>query len=76
MKVTFAAPTATNGAAITLYTVSCTSSNGGAAKTKTGHASPITDTGLGAGKQYTCTVKATNSRGVGPASTPSAAVTA
>jgi hypothetical protein len=75
LRVTFTAP-ANNGAAITKYTVACTSSNSGVAGTKTGTASPITVTALTAGKTYSCTVKATNSRGTGPASASSTAVTA
>jgi hypothetical protein len=65
-----------NGAAITSYTVTCASSNGGVTKTQTGTASPITVTGLTAGKSYTCRVSATNSRGTGPLSNPSAAINA
>ncbi len=75
LKVTFAAP-ANNGAAITSYTVSCASSNGGVTKNKTGTASPITVTTLTTGKSYQCRVSATNSRGAGPFSNPSAAVNA
>jgi flagellar hook assembly protein FlgD/PKD repeat protein len=75
LAVTFAAPV-NNGAAITGYTATCTSTNSGVTKTKTGTASPLTVTGLSAGKAYTCTVVATNSRGTGPPSPTSAAVTA
>jgi PKD repeat protein len=75
LKVTFPAP-ATNGAAITGYTSTCTSTNSGVTKTNTGTASPLTVTGLTAGKTYTCTVVATNSRGTGPPSPASVAVTA
>jgi hypothetical protein len=75
LKVTFTAP-ATNGAAITGYTATCTSTNSGVTKTNTGTASPLTVTGLTAGKTYTCTVVATNSRGTGPPSPASVAVTA
>ena len=48
LKLTFTAP-ATNGAAVSGYTASCSSTNGGTAKTKAGTASPITVTGLSAG---------------------------
>jgi len=75
LKVSFG-PSPPNGATVTSYTVSCTSSNGGVAKSKVGSASPITVTGLTTGKTYTCTVKGTNSRGAGPPSLPSAPVTA
>lgn len=75
LRNTFAAPSG-NGAPITSFTATCTSTNGGATKSKVGSASPITVTGASAGKLYTCRVKATNSRGTGPASNPSNAVTA
>ena len=75
LSVTFAAG-ANNGAPVTKYTAACTSSNGGGAKSNTGTAGPIADTGLTAGKIYTCTITATNSRGTGPQSAPSAAVRA
>ncbi len=75
LRNTFAAPSG-NGAPITSFTVTCTSSNGGATKSKVGTASPITVTGATPAKLYRCTVKATNSRGTGPASKPSNAVTA
>jgi titin len=74
-KVNFA-PGSNDGAPITKYSTTCTSSNGGVTKTGTGTASPITVTGLTGAKSYTCTITATNSRGAGPASAPSAAVTA
>jgi hypothetical protein len=75
LKVSFTAPV-NNGATISSYTASCTSRNGGTAKSKAGKSSPITVVGLSATKTYTCAVSATNSRGTGPASTKSAAVTA
>ncbi len=75
LKVTFTAP-ASNGAKITSYTTTCTSSNGGLTKATTGTSSPITVTGLTAGKTYTCTVNAINTRGTGPTSSPSPATTA
>jgi hypothetical protein len=76
--VTFTAP-ANNGAAINGYSAKCTSSNGGVAKTATragSSSTPISVTGLTQFKTYTCTVTASNSRGVSPASVPSAAVNA
>jgi hypothetical protein len=75
LKVTFAAPMS-NGAPITSYSVTCASANGGVTRTKTGTKSPITVTTLTPGKSYRCSVKATNSRGAGPASMPSPAVNA
>jgi hypothetical protein len=75
LKATFAAPN-DDGAAITSYAVTCTSSNGGTTKTASGGASPITVTGLTPAKTYRCVVKATNSRGTGPASAASNAVNA
>ena len=59
LSVTFAAP-ANNGATITSYTATCTSSNGGATKRETSPASPITVTGLTQAKTYQCTISATN----------------
>ena len=73
LKVTFKAPL-NDGAAITSFTASCSSGNGGATKTKSGPASPLTVTGVTAHKSYTCTVTATNSRGTGPKSKPSATI--
>ncbi len=75
LRVAFAKPMA-NGAAITSFTATCASSNGGVTQNKTGTASPITVTGLTPGRSYRCTVKATNSRGTGPVSDPSPAITA
>jgi hypothetical protein len=75
LKNTFAAPM-NNGAPITSYSVTCASSNGGVTRTKTGAASPITVTTLSPGKTYVCRVSATNSRGTGPLSDPSAPVIA
>jgi predicted RNA-binding protein with TRAM domain len=75
LRVTFTAG-ANNGSATTSYTATCTSSNGGVLRSKTGTASPLTVTSLSAGKTYTCTVKGTNARGAGLASAPSGAATA
>jgi hypothetical protein len=75
VRVSFTAPM-NNGAAITGYTASCRSSNGGVSGSHAASAGPVTVTGLTSGKTYTCTVTATNSRGAGPASSPSPAVTA
>lgn len=67
-----------NGAALSTpkYTATCVSSNGGVTKSATGTGTPIFVSGLTPGKTYTCQVKAHNSRGYGPYSNPSAAVTA
>jgi hypothetical protein len=73
LQLTFKKPNA-NGAAITGYTAQCVSNNG--SRTKKGSGSPITVSGLTIGQSYTCSVKATNSRGTGPASLRSAAMTA
>jgi large repetitive protein len=78
IKVTFLAGV-NNGSAITSFTATCTSSNGGATKSgsHTGATpEPITVTGLTGGKSYTCEVTARNARGVSPPSKPSGAVTA
>jgi hypothetical protein len=75
LKVTFT-PGANNGSATTSYAASCSSTNGGAAGTMSGSASPVTVSGLTAGKSYHCDVAATNARGTGPVSSFSAVVTA
>jgi hypothetical protein len=75
LNVTFAPPS-NNGAKITSYTVACTSAKGGSPKTKGAAALTITLKGLSKGAAYTCTVRAANKRGVGPASRPSKATTA
>jgi len=63
-----------NGAHINRYTATCASRNGGTTNTNSDKASPINVDGLTPGKTYTCTVTATNSRGTGPASPPSASI--
>jgi len=79
LRVTFTAP-ANNGARITSYTAARNSSDGGASRTQTktltasNSSAQITNSGLTAGKTYTCVVKATNSRGTGPVSKPTPAV--
>ena len=75
LKVTFRAPD-DNGAPITSYTATCTPSSRKGAKAVNRTAGPITVSGLTHGKAYTCSVKATNSRGTGQPSAPSAAVKA
>jgi len=75
LKVAFAVP-AQNGAPITRYTATCISTNGGKTRTKTGTAGPLTVTGLTTGKTYVCSITATNKRGAGPKSRPSAPVKA
>jgi hypothetical protein len=75
LKVSFLRP-ANNGAAITNYTATCMSTNGGLAASKTALPIPMTVTGLTPGKTYRCTVRATNGRGAGPASVASSPVTA
>jgi len=65
--VTFTAG-ATGGSPITLFTVTCTSSNGGATRSATSSRSPITVASLTAGKVYSCRVSATNAVGTSPLS--------
>ena len=74
-SVTFTAPTSDGGAAITGYTATCTSSNGGTSGSITGTTSPLTVAGLTNGKDYTCSVLATNSVGDSTASAASNSVT-
>jgi hypothetical protein len=75
LKVTFL-PGANNGSPITNFTATCTSTNKGVTAKKTGAKSPITVTGLTAGKTYQCTVAAANVRGAGLPSAPSTSTTA
>ena len=82
LKVSFVAPS-NNGAEISSYTATCTSANGAQKKDQSGPGETITlsnraltVTTLTPGTKYTCTVKAVNSRGVGPNSSPSPAATA
>src|SRR4029079_12645121 len=64
ISVAFVAP-ANNGNAITGYSASCTSSDGGASGSNTGATSPIVVSALTNGNTYTCTVLATNAIGSG-----------
>lgn len=73
VSVAFAPPAFTGGAAITSYTVTPSPAVAGGAFTGAG--SPITVSGLDPGTSYTFTVRAINSVGPGPASTPSNPVT-
>jgi hypothetical protein len=73
LTVSFLTPAA-GGSAITGYSASCTSSDGGVAGTQTGAASPIQVTSLTNGKLYTCTVRAINAEGSGAQSASSTAV--
>jgi hypothetical protein len=75
VDVAFQAPGDNGGQAVTGYAATCTSSNGGATQSASGASSPITVTGLDAGRTYTCTVTATNASGISPASSPSSAIT-
>jgi peptidoglycan/xylan/chitin deacetylase (PgdA/CDA1 family) len=72
VSVSWTAPSSDGGSPITGYTV--TASPGGATCSTTGALSCMV-TGLTNGTAYTFTVKATNSVGTGPASSPSAPVT-
>jgi hypothetical protein len=69
-SVSFTAPVDNGGSDITGYSVTCSSSNGGATRSATGSASPIVVRTLTAGATYTCTATATNAVGTSP---PSAA---
>jgi hypothetical protein len=74
LTVAFVAP-ATGGSAITSYTASCTSSDGGVSGNKSGVASPlVVSTPLTNGKLYTCRVRATNAEGSSAWSVASAAM--
>ena len=75
LRVTFNASVA-NGARITSYAATCTSSNGGTTRANAGASSPVYVGSLTAGKRYNCTVRAKNSRGFGLASSASPGVVA
>ena len=66
LKVAFKAGSG-NGAAITGFKATC------GTKSASGKASPLVVRGLKAGKSYTCTVTAANSRGTGAAARSNAA---
>jgi hypothetical protein len=65
LTVAFTAPADDGFSAITSYTVTCTSSDGGLAGSNSGTSTSITVSGLSNGKTYTCTVKATNAIAAG-----------
>jgi hypothetical protein len=64
------------GSAITSFTATCTSSNGGTTQALSGATSPITVASLTNAKTYTCTVTATNAMGTSPASAASSSFVA
>jgi hypothetical protein len=77
IAVSFVAPS-NSGAAITKYTATCTSTNGGVARAGVRLAATAGTIVVGAAtlaRSYTCRVTATNARGTGVASLPSAAIT-
>lgn len=77
ITITFAAPTANGGSAVTGYSATCTSSDGGVTRSQAGAATAtsIQVTGLTVGKRYACTLTASNSVGVGQASAATSVVT-
>jgi hypothetical protein len=76
VTVTFSAPASNGGLAITKYTITCTAQSDGTDILKsTTTVTPFSFLGLTNGETYTCTVLAHNSKGDGPESDPSNAVT-
>ncbi|MFM8236407.1 MAG: fibronectin type III domain-containing protein [Actinomycetota bacterium] len=63
VEVEFDTPSDDGGEAITGYTATCDSTNGGSSGSDSDSGSPITVSGLTNGKTYTCTVHATNAVG-------------
>lgn len=74
IKVTYGSPAPNGGPAIEHFATSCTSTNGGVARTGTSVSTSITVTGATTGKSYRCKVDATNSVGTGAFSALSAPV--
>ncbi|MGO9873353.1 MAG: fibronectin type III domain-containing protein [Acidimicrobiia bacterium] len=74
VTVAFSAPAASDGAPIFEYKATCTSSDGGVARSNRRGRSSIRVGGLTSAKTYTCTVAAKNRKGFGAESAPSAAV--
>ena len=65
-RITFTAPADDGGSPITKYTVSCTSRNGGKARSASAAASPVKVRRLTPGAKYRCRVRARNAAGIGP----------
>ncbi|GAA1504905.1 fibronectin type III domain-containing protein [Nocardioides humi] len=65
VSVGFTPPANDGGSAITAYRVECFSQDGGVTGSATGPSSPITVSGLTAGKRYSCRMQAQNSVGWG-----------
>ena len=76
IRVAFGLPANAGSAAITGYSATCTSSNGGVTGSNTAGpaATYVQVTGLSIGRLYTCTATASNTSGNGTASAPSNAV--
>jgi titin len=73
-SVSFTAPASNGGSAITGYTATCSSSDGGTTRTATGASSPLLVEDLTPAKTYTCTVVATNANGSGDPSSATSAI--
>jgi titin len=73
LTVSFA-PNSNNGSAITTFTATCSSANGGITGSMSGPNSPLTVSPLTDGNVYACTVTATNSIGASAASASSPAM--
>jgi hypothetical protein len=72
-SVRFLPPTSNGGSAIIRYTATCTSNDGGVARSGSAGSAPVPVYGLTANRTYRCVVRATNAVGVGSASVPTAA---
>ncbi len=71
VTVAFTAPADNGGAPITMYRLVCVSGYGGEIRSQQAPRSPISVACIEANESYTCTVAASNRRGMGTASAPS-----
>lgn len=74
LSVAFSPPASDGGTPVVFYRAACVSSNGGTSRSELGVSSPIPVTKVTGLATYTCSVRAVNLAGTGPASHASAAL--